>query len=183
MNRKEQVLLDSFNVLKDNVNKNHEQLAKILAQLQGSQPNTVLDLWHYLLDANWDHVVQDMKTYGTICTYLTNDIMFALERNSGFSAFFEYLISDAKILKALYQYSPNFGWLTQVISKLLIQKNWEKATEIFELMYSNKKNNFLMSEELVESAYSGIFKAIIEDHMDEFDSPEEVYEFLSYFCL
>lgn len=82
LNRKEQILLDSFNVLKDDIKTNHEQLEKIMAQLQESQPETVIELWRFLLEENWNHVVKDKDQYDSISTYLTADMMQALTDES-----------------------------------------------------------------------------------------------------
>lgn len=193
MDRKEQILFDSFNILKDDVKTNHEQLAKILSQLQGNQPNTVIDLWKYLLEANWSHVLRDKEEYHSICAYLTSDMMHELTKDRGFNEFENYFVTEPKIIKAVYRYAPNLPpWTTCVIGTQIRQKQWENANKMLECMFANKKNEFKKTDDLCNYCYSEIFKNIIEKYVTTtleygcsvFQSgvkpPKEAFDFLSY---
>ncbi len=194
LNRKEQILLDSFNVLKDDIKTNHEQLEKIMAQLQESQPETVIELWRFLLEENWNHVVKDKDQYDSISTYLTADMMQALTDESGFIIFEKYFVSEPKILQAVYQYSPQLPpWSTSVIATQIRSKNFETANMMLEYMYANKKNNFIKNDELCNYCFSNIYKDWIEEYITtsrthygaggwqaNLKVSEEIFEFLSY---
>lgn len=194
LNRKEQILLDSFNVLKDDIKTNHEQLEKIMTQLQESQPETVIELWRFLLEENWNHVVKDKDQYDSISTYLTADLMQALTDESGFITFEKYFVSEPKILQAVYQYSPQLPpWSTSVIATQIRSKNFETANMMLEYMYANKKNNFIKNDELCNYCFSNIYKDWIEEYITtsrthygaggwqaNLKVSEEIFEFLSY---
>lgn len=194
LEKKEQILLDSFNVLKDNVKTNHEQLAQIMVQLQESQPETVIELWKYLLDKNWTHVVRDKEEYYSISSYLTSDLMKELTNNSGFLTFEKYFSSEPKILQAVYQYSPSLPpWSTSVIALQIKRKNFEKANIMLEYMYANKKNNFLRNDEFCNYCFSNIYKEWIESYITtsrthygarswetNLKVSEDIFEFLEY---
>lgn len=97
MNKKVQILLDSFNTLKDNVETNHSFIAKLMAQLQGICPEEVIAMWKYMLESNWNDVICDRETYGGICYYLTKEIMdVIMEDNENFGAFEPYVLSEKK---------------------------------------------------------------------------------------
>jgi len=180
MDRKEQILLDSFNLLKDNVEKNHEQLTRILAQLQESQPSTVIELWKYLLESNWNKVVRNKEKWDSISSYLTCDIMYKLEDYSGFEELGDYLVKEPKVLKAVYRYAPRLPTCsTRVIGIQLRKKNWDNANKIIECMFENKKNDFYSDEDANES-YSSIFGSFIERYLDDVESPEETFDLLNY---
>lgn len=191
---KQQILLDSFNILKNDIETNHEQLGKIMSQLQDSQPETVIDLWKFLLEANWNHIVKDKEAYGSISSYLTDDIMRALTDEDGFIVFEEYFVSEPKILQAVYQYSPKLPpWSTSVIATQIRSKQFETASTMLGYMYANKKNNFIKNSELCNYCFSSIYQFWIEEfittsrtHYGEggwqtgFKADHEIFEFLSY---
>lgn len=194
--KKEKILLDSFNALKDDVKTNHEQLCIIMKQLQKSQPETVLEMWKYLIEKNWYHVVRDRDEYDSIAGYLTSDVMHALTNDEGFLIFEDYFVTDSKILKAVYQYSPELEpWSTSVIATQLKRKNFEAANMMMEYMYANKKNNFIKDGEYCNSCFSSIYKDWIDDYLTTSKNyygdgsyganstvDAETFEFLSYWA-
>lgn len=192
--RKEQILLDSFNVLKDDIKTNHDQLGKIMAQLQESQPETVIELWKYLLEKNWNHVVRDKDPYNSVASYLTADLMQELTDNAGFITFEKYFATEPKIIQAVYQYSPLLPpWSTSVIATQIRSKNFENANVMLEYMYANKKNNFIKNDDLCNYCFSNIYQDWIEDYITtsrthygaggwqrNLKVSNDIFEFLSY---
>lgn len=197
LDKKEQILLDSFEILKDDVKINHEQLTMILTQLQENQPETVIELWKYLLEKNWDHVVKDKESFRSIASFLTSDLMEALTSDEGFIIFEKYFVLEPKILQAVYQYSPELPTCsTSVIATQIRSKNFENANRMLEYMYANKKNNFLKSEEWGNYCFSNIYKDWIKNYITTSKThygahhyqsglkinSEEIFEFLSYWA-
>lgn len=193
---KEKILLDSFNVLKQNVSSNHEQLAKILAQLQEIQPELSIELWKYLLEENWNSVVNGTEEYDSIAYYLTNDVVSEMTDSSEFEKTEKFFLSEMKVLQAVFEYTPKLDtYITGIVGIQVRKKNFEIANKIFELMFSNKKNDFFDKDSYCYYSYSGIFKNIIEDYVLTNKSfprqsvycrcsnvDEEIFEFLKYWA-
>lgn len=192
--KKEQILLDSFNILKNDIKTNHEQIAKIMVQLQESQPETVVELWKYLLEENWNYVVNDTEIYSSIATYLTSDLMKVLTYDVGFITFEKYFVSEPQILQAVYQYSPELlPWSTSVIATQIKSENFETANMMLEYMYANKKNNFIKNDNINNYCFSNIYKDWIENYITtsrthygagtwrtNLKVSDDIFDFLSY---
>lgn len=163
----ENTLLDSFSILKDDVKKNHEQIAKIFAKLQDIQPETVIELWRYLLEKNWDNVVKDSEPYYTVSHYLTDEIMQAITYEKGFLVFEDYFVNDNKIIQAVYEYSPNLPpWTTSVVATQIKKGHFEQAGSMLEYMFANRKNPFIKQEDSIcDYSFSAIFKDWIEGYL------------------
>lgn len=191
---KEQILLNSFEVLKDDVEENHEQIASILTQLEEHQPDTVIILWKYLLESHWKDVIEDREVYDSIGYQLTNEIIGQLANSESFKNFEPYFFNEPKILQAVFQYAPVIDWTTVGIIGLQIKKKkFDIANKLMEYMFSNQKNDFNDLNNNHNFSYYDVFKTIIQDFLlKEVQYPgqsfywgcdcndEEIYDFLSY---
>lgn len=193
---KEKMLLDSFNILKNDVEVNHEQLKKILSQLQEIHPDLAVELWKYLLEENWNKVVKEKEMYNSVAYYLTNEIINELTDSNAFEQTEKYFLKETKILEAVYKYSPELDiYITGIIGIHVRNKEFDIANKMFELMFSNNKNNFLETNSYCSNSYSGIFKNIIEDYIltnktfvgqraycYQTNTDEEIFEFIKYWA-
>lgn len=165
---KEEVLLNSFELLKNDVKSNYESILKIFCQLIDKQPETVIELWLYLLQHNWEDVVsgKGRDSISAYLTYITMRVINIMNDNNKFELIEEYFISEQKILQAVYQYAPALPVESTSIIAIQIKKhNFEKAGVMLEYMFHNEKNDFTKDYTSPEQSYYNIFKSMIEKYI------------------
>lgn len=189
---KNEILLSSFDLLKDDIRTNAEEIASILKELVDSQPDTVEELWQYLLETN-QKKVKVGKGYDSISYLLTTNIIYELTKADYFVNFIPYFINNDLLLKANYLYTPELTEAAAgIIGYTIRDKNFEKATTLLTYMLQNKKNDFSRTETKSYQSYSHLFETIINYILksDVFrgetwgNSPckgdEEIFNFLKY---
>lgn len=189
---KNELLLSSFDLLKDDIRANEEELASILKELVDSQPDTVEELWQYLLETNLKKVKAG-KGYDSISYSLTTNIIYELTKANYFVGFIPYFLNNELLLKANYLYTPDLSEAAAgIIGYAIREKDFEKATTMLTYMLQNKKNDFTRTERKSYQSYSYLFEKIINYILksDVFsgeswgNSPckgdEEVFNFLKY---
>ncbi len=161
---KEDVLLTSFDMLKEDVFQNRDALTGILVQIQGSNPELTIELWEYLIDQHWDEVVYGVHEYGSVCGVLTTDMMLSLCENENFPAFEKHLLASPRIMEAVFQYGPFLVWSMNMWCSLVKRKHFWDADRIFRLVMQNKKNNFDREADC-GCSWSEIFEKCVDDYL------------------
>ena len=190
--KKEEILLSSFDVLKDDVLLNHDSLHQIFRQLETTNPRLMIEMWEYLLEENWDAVVRDTELYNSVGFYLTSEMMMTLTEEEAITWVEDRIIESPRISEAVFKYSPNLPpWTTSLWATQVKRKRFEYADKVFRLMQANRKNNFNNIGTL-NDCWSGIFENCIDQFLlsdqmywgksvsfDRECKDPEIYEYLS----
>lgn len=129
--KKQEILLQSFNVLKKNIQYNSDSLKDLILKMSAMDVNTALEMWKYILENYQEIGEESNETY-----FLTAFLKNSLGAKIGYSKVIKFIMEDQVVRNKLYYESAQ---VDENLPAYFIDGNLlDKANEIFELVYSNK---------------------------------------------
>lgn len=132
--KKKDILIESFNVLKENYTKNDTHIQDIVGSMFSYDIETALEMWKYLLNANQHLVREYRQAYG-----LTGKIVHAAAETIGFEKVGEIIVQNELLLRSVFRESADaiFG-TTEIIKIYLYSNKLETANILLDHIYNNK---------------------------------------------
>lgn len=161
--KKKEILLQSFNVLKKNIYENASDLENLIKKIAEFDLDMALEMWKFILK-NYNRY--DQYYNETYC--ITSSLIDSLAKKYGIDRLSEFILNDQLVLNKLYHESANVD--DQVVAYLIDGNQLDKANDLFKLIHSNM--NFLRAEEedrFGKYLYNLFYlyrKNITEDKMD-----------------
>ena len=143
---KEEILIESFNILKDDIEENKGSLAEIIKKMIKINLNLAVDMWRFIIVNS--HPLLQRNGYG-----LTGGIIYEFEKEIGISKLIEIFKKENDILEGCFLMSEDV--YHYIIFKFLKEGSVDLCNRIFELILENryKDNSFGYYIEEVSSSY------------------------------
>ncbi|AQQ55312.1 hypothetical protein [Planococcus lenghuensis] len=164
-NSKEMILVESFEVLKENIENNRSKLAEIVVKIAAKNLDLAVEMWSYLIN----HPESNLKSRGF---RFTNGLMFDLEKKVGVEKVHTILKDNQHILEACYGISDSIYYYG--IFDMIKFGEIEMADKSLELLNLNryKENSFASYLEDICEAFVEEFKDI-NDFDEDWDDRDE----------
>ena len=151
---KKEILLESYDVLKDELRSNYEDIKDIFYQLIEISPEEVVGLWEKLYRQYEELFKKDLSNsdnqYGPVYI-ISDELLTDLMVSSHFENFKEYLVESDLLMKVLYEYSPFMGPdKMRLISDLIKDEKYGEAGQLLQMAMNNKNRNEQTGEVLSE---------------------------------
>lgn len=156
---KETILLNSFEILKENIDKNRDKLAEIVVKVAKGNLDLSVEMWNYLID----HPDSNLKSEGFRFTW---NLMSDLENKIGEEKVHNILKDNQNILEACYGKSDSI--YDYGIFKMIKFNQVEMANRALELLNSNR-----YKEESFASYIEDICEAFVAEFEDINDFDED----------
>lgn len=135
--KKREVLLISFETLKNDFINYSNNIQNLMAQVMDFDPEMVVEMWHYLINNNQELMMKDNSSYGKAYALL-GGMVRALAEKSSFLSFKQYLLRDNILLEAIYGNTPDIsGSMLQLINDLIRDNRLVEANKLLQLLYDN----------------------------------------------
>ena len=133
---KKEILLDSFNILKDNIYKNSEELKDIILKILVLDSDLAIEMWSYLLKE-----FKEIGQYGNETYHLTRGIIFDMDYSG--------LVSREKIAGLVYENDIIVNKIYKeaacpddiVVGYYIDTNDFYKANHLLEKVYSNRNHD------------------------------------------
>lgn len=136
-NNKLQILMETFELIKTDLEDDHDSIARVLKQIQAINPQKAIELWHDLVKTNESYFCSDFSEYGPT-HFMTCWMYTELAESDDFIASEKYFLEDTWLLDAVFSACPYFYCsIMKTIDSLLKQGRFSEADEIFELILLN----------------------------------------------
>lgn len=136
-NNKLQILIETFELIKTDIEDDHDSIARILKQIQAINPKKAIELWHDLIKTNESYFGSDFSDYGPT-HFMTCWMYTELAESDDFIASEKYFLDDTWLLDAVFSACPYFYCsIMKTIDSLLKQGRFDEADEIFEYILYN----------------------------------------------
>ncbi len=137
--QKIQVLLESFDLLKEDFRDSSEELQKIILQLCKMDVTLAFDMWLGLLEYAEDDLKTCAPTYGW--TYdLTMGLLYELNDIEWPCQSARVFIDNKKLSKYVLLYSTTFNWVcSDLIGAVVNNREFELADRLISYLYENKR--------------------------------------------
>lgn len=133
--KKKEMLLNSFDILKNNFRENSFELSKIIQQVASFNLETAVEMWKYLIKNN-SEVLK-----GSDGDDLGPDIMYAISKSAGDEEVWRLVADDEFLKTAIYQECSCLMWQPlEGICFFIKNDELEKANELMQLVFTNKNN-------------------------------------------
>lgn len=171
--KKKEILLKSFDVIKDNFDQNKESIRDAVSKMLAIDEEIAKEMWFYLLDK------YDKELKGEYGTYLSENIIYyAKDHNNG--KYDEMILGNPKIKNAMFSHGTDddddaypFYESVKIIYRRVIDNDYSTADELLNMLKNNKYHKIPWHE----------FMSLL---IDEFDSDEELsdeaYDLLNGWC-
>lgn len=136
--KKKEMLLDSFNVLKDNVAENADQLSVIIDMFLLMDKSVAIEMWEHIIDDNYTKFTSgdlDELTQGVVgkrC--LIGEHISEIEMSN-------IIYDNDKIRNAIFKYSSDQCMSDDAIIYFISVKQLDKANTLLELISQNTNKN------------------------------------------
>lgn len=161
--KKKEILLQSFNVLKKDIYENASDLRSLIKKIAEFDLDLALEMWKFILENYNRYDYPYNETY-----YITGGIIDSLAEKYGIDKLSEYILNDQLVLNKLYHESANIDDL--VVAYLIDGNQLDKANDLLKLIHNNM--NFLRAEDedrfgkYLYNIFYLYCKNITEDKMD-----------------
>jgi hypothetical protein len=134
--KKKEILLVSFNVLKNDYNSNSSKLQEIINKMLPVDIDTAVEMWIYLLN-NYKHYIKDsIEAYG-----LTEGIIFSASQSIGYIKIGEIIVNNDLFKQIVFRQSACVSYNTMfIIRNYILSNDLIIANELLELVYKNKNS-------------------------------------------
>lgn len=157
--KKKEILLESFDIIKDNYSDNQCEINALLAKMFKIDVDCATEMWIYLLDKHKDKLSID----GALITSSTiHDAQEILGRE-GIS---NIVVNNEIIKKSCFLISNSTYMCDNIISSEIYNNNLDTANELLSLIYQNKNK---------EDCFYNCIKSVIQYYECE-SINEQVYE-------
>ena len=167
--KKREMLLNTFELLKDDFDNNSSSLSSIIVKMLKIDVDTAVDMWSYLLKRYSSKVRDEDEAYD-----LCGSIMYDGENAIGMEKMGDIILGNSTLKKALFGQSADdialyFGEL--IINKIDMN-DLQTVDEILNLVYNNKYK---------QNSWYDIMESVIPED-DEIQVTEEALELLEMWC-
>lgn len=136
-NNKLQILMETFELIKTDLEDDHDSIARVLKQIQAINPQKAIELWHDLVETNEGYLYSDFSEYGP-AHFMTGWMYTELAESDDFIASEKYFLEDTWLLDAVFSACPYFYCtIMKTIDSLLKQGRFSEADEMFERILLN----------------------------------------------
>ena len=158
--KKKQMLMDSFELLKDDYDDNDRSLIDLIGKMTKLDVQVSVEMWKYLVKNNRD-VLHDGDDFAF-------SIWYAIEKAIGEEASDKIVLEDEFLKKSIYAECGDLRWNPlEAIENLIKKGNLSLADELLQLVSSNKYRE--------QSMYEVLDAVIPEDEQ----ITEEAFDFLN----
>lgn len=166
--KKKDMLLQSFNVLKSNIENHSDKIKEIIGKMSKLDLQTAIEMWEFVLGKGKNLIHDSSKAYR-----LCGGIIYDLEQAIGKNAVMDIIESNGMIRKNVYGQSGDICCSTYCSAKKFIEiNNIELANEIITYFYENKYKSQTFAE---------ILEQLCDFNVDEIKlSPDTVEMLLSW---
>lgn len=159
--RKKDLLLQSFDVLKNNLDENKDKICDLIAKVAKIDTSIAIEMWNYILDNGKQLVKDSDKAY-----HLCGGLIYALEKQIGGNNVIEILKENPKITEVVFGESGDICSSTEsAISSIIRTGDFELADTTLSLVYKNKRK---------EKSFGEILEYICEISFYDSDNDEEL---------
>ena len=168
--KKKELLLKNFDILKDNYDKNKSTLATVIVKMLKIDTDTAVDMWSYLVTKHVSKLKSDDSWF------LTGNIVYEGHNAIGKPKMAEIILGNPVLKKALFSQAGGdsvylfVGW---IIASKINSDELQLADELLSMVYKNKNK---------EDSWYTIMDDIIPDDPDDLEVSEEAYELLEMWC-
>jgi len=148
---KEAILIESFDILKENIEKNNSKLMDIVGKTSGMNLDLSVEMWKYIIRNAQSLIKQDGYLY-------TSGVIYHIEQKSGIQSIIEVLKNEEAIFEACFELSSDI--YISVISDMFKFGESELADRALELVKSNRNK---------EESFASYLEEICEYFVDEFE--------------
>ncbi len=131
--KKKEILLKNFDILKNNFGKNSSHYSDIISQMASIDVNTAIEMWVYLIKRYEDEV----KSYHSY--NITGSVAYDCEKILGEETVEKIILETPEIKNAyfslMYRYVPQH--CGRIIEKKISNNELMEANELLELVYNN----------------------------------------------
>lgn len=138
---KEEILVESFDILKENIEKHNRKMKDIIGKMSGINLDLAVEMWKYLLDNAQSLIKEDGYSF-------TGGVIHNIEEKAGLEKIIKILKENEDILEACYGMSNDVHQYT--ISDAIKFGEVELADKMLELSKSNKHKDTSFAEILEE---------------------------------
>lgn len=168
------ILLESFDVLRTNYEKNYLSISDTVAKMAAIDINTAMDMIEYIFVSHPSLVINNTIFTNPYCPLTSNIIMYMCDR-IGVSAMADAIASRPKIREVLYAKSGDIhNCECLIIAEYISRGEIDTANEIL-LFISTNKNNTGVGGSLT---LSGVLQVIINELGS--NASEKAIEFVHY---
>ena len=168
------ILLESFEVLKTNYEKNYLNISDTIGKMAVIDINTAMDMIEHIFVSNPNLVVNNTIFTNPYCP-LTSNIIEYICKYREVSAIADALASRPKIIEVLFGKSGDIERCEcLIIAEYISRGEIDTANEVLRLISTNKNNTGVGSS----LTLSGALQAIID--VLGYDASENAVEFLHY---
>lgn len=166
-NKKKEMLLNSFEVIKDDF-KNKEAMEKAVCAMLSFDKETAKEMWLFLLEK----YEKEIKSKGDDANYLTEYIACTIyDKYKG--CVDEIILNTPKIKNAVFSHGgDDFCWPLWIIYDKMKNDDYSTANELLDMMYHNKNRSISWYEIMNE----------LIGHYWSSKVPDETYDLLSEWC-
>ncbi|EJQ54906.1 Uncharacterized protein BWINRASL_00337 [Bacillus mycoides] len=151
---KEEILIESFNVLKDNIEKNGSKLMDIIGKISKFNLDLSVEMWKYIIKNAQNLMKENGYRY-------TSGVIYAIKQKTSVSTPIEILKNEEEILEACFGLSSDISNYT--IAEMIELGEMELADKALELLKSNKNK---------EESFGSYLEEICESFVDTFEDIE-----------
>ncbi|HZK62053.1 MAG TPA: hypothetical protein VFC41_08240 [Anaerovoracaceae bacterium] len=136
--KKKEILLQSFNVLKKDIYQNADSLGSLILKMAELDVSTALEMWKYTLE-NYKEIGKSSH----VDKYLTGEVVYWLVRKVDVAKISKFILDDQSVRNKLYHESAHVD--DQLVAYFIDGNQLDKANDILDLINSNM--NFLRAQD------------------------------------
>lgn len=148
---KESILLDSFDVLKENIGKHNSKITDIISKVSATNLELSVEMWKYILANAQSLIKEDGYSY-------TGSVIHNIEKKVGIEKVIDILKENEDIVEACFYISNDVHYYT--VSEAIQFGEIELADHILGLIKSNKYK---------DDSFSSILEDVCESFVDTFE--------------
>lgn len=162
---KEKILIESFEVLKENTNKNSSKISEIIGKMSDINIELAVEMWSYFLENSKELIKENGYSY-------TSGVLYDIKNKVGTEKTIQILKENESILEACYKLSDDI--FDSIIDEIIKYDEVELADQILEMisLNKNKEEPFAYYLEQVCEYFVSEFSDI-QDFDEEWDDKEE----------
>lgn len=167
--KKKEILLKNFDIIKDNYEKNNVGLASAIVKMLKIDSDTAADMWSYLVTKHAS------KVNSRDAWFLTGNIMYEGGKAIGKDDMAELVLNTPVLKNAIFAQAGDdiHLFVCDIIQKKINAGELQAADELLSLVYNNKYKN---------DSWYVILDNIIPDNPNDLEVTDEAYELLDMWC-
>ncbi len=161
---KKSMLLENFDLLKDNYKKNCNSFSKIIGQMSKLDKSVAVDMWLYLLSHNRDILHDTNVLIFTDACYITEYVTTVISEYLGQSETVKLIIENEQLMNYLFSESSCISFCVasttygciNILSTAISMKNLYVANSIYSLLENNKYNCLTTKKQIIYNVISDL---------------------------